>query len=140
MQVMWHHMKIAGFAGCIPQARSGLKTWNYPRVPFAFDPYCGGDLSTGSSALADNVEIVATVSDAEFMLRVKEGDEESFAHLRSKHRGPIMFYLCRLVQNRAIAEELAQDVFLRVYRARQDYEPTANFATWLYKIATDVAF
>jgi RNA polymerase sigma-70 factor (ECF subfamily) len=43
------------------------------------------------------------------------------------------------VQNAAIAEELAQDVFLRVYRARASYEPSAKFTTWLYCIATNVA-
>jgi RNA polymerase sigma-70 factor (ECF subfamily) len=44
-----------------------------------------------------------------------------------------------MVQNSAVAEELAQDVFLRVYRARQSYEPSAKFTTWLYRIATNVA-
>ena len=94
----------------------------------------------GSSALKTNMEAVATCSDAEFMLRVKDGDEECFAYLLSKHRGPIVYYLCRMVKNSAVAEELAQDVFLRVYRARQNYEPTAKFTTWLYEIATNVAF
>jgi RNA polymerase sigma-70 factor (ECF subfamily) len=97
-------------------------------------------VSLGSSALKTNMEAVATCSDAEFMLRVKDGDEECFAYLLSKHRGPIVYYLCRMVKNSAVAEELAQDVFLRVYRARQNYEPTAKFTTWLYEIATNVAF
>lgn len=85
------------------------------------------------------MEAVVARSDAELMLRVKDGDEESFADLLSKHRDPVINYLYRMVQNAAIAEELAQDVFLRVYRARKSYEPTAKFTTWLYRIATHVA-
>ncbi len=85
------------------------------------------------------MEAVATGSDAELMLRVKSGDEDSFAYLLLKHRDPVVNYLYRMVQNAGVAEELAQDVFLRVYRARQNYEPTAKFTTWLYRIATHVA-
>lgn len=85
------------------------------------------------------MEAVATGSDAELMLRVKDGDEESFAYLLVKHRDSVVNYLYRMVQNGGVAEELAQDVFLRVYRARQNYEPTAKFTTWLYRIATHVA-
>ncbi len=85
------------------------------------------------------MEAVATGSDAELMLRVKDGDEDSFAYLLSKHRDAVINFLYRMVQNGAVAEELAQDVFLRVYRARKNYEPTAKFTTWLYRIATHVA-
>ena len=86
------------------------------------------------------MEAVVARSDAELMLRVKDGDEESFGNLLSKHRDPVINYLYRMVHNAAVAEELAQDVFLRVYRARATYEPTAKFTTWLYRIATRVAF
>jgi len=86
-----------------------------------------------------NMEAVAARSDAELMLRVKDGDEGSFADLLGRYRDPIVNYLYRMVQNAAIAEELAQDVFLRVYRARGSYEPSAKFTTWLYCIATNVA-
>ena len=85
------------------------------------------------------MEALVARSDAELMLRVKDGDEGSFADLLSKHRDPVIRYLYRMVQNAAVAEELAQDVFLRVYRARHSYEPTAKFTTWLYRIATRVA-
>jgi RNA polymerase sigma-70 factor (ECF subfamily) len=85
------------------------------------------------------MEAVAAGSDAELMLRVKDGDEGSFADLLHRHRNPVVNYLYRMVQNAAIAEELAQDVFLRVYRARGNYEPSAKFTTWLYCIATNVA-
>ena len=77
--------------------------------------------------------------DAELMLRVKEGDGASFAILLDKHRSPVVHFLFRMVQNRAVAEELAQEVFLRVYRSRSTYEPTAKFTTWLFRIATHLA-
>jgi RNA polymerase sigma-70 factor, ECF subfamily len=77
--------------------------------------------------------------DAELMLRVKEGDGASFGLLLEKHRLPVVHFLYRMVQNQAVAEELAQEVFLRVYRSRSSYEPTARFTTWLFRIATHLA-
>lgn len=82
---------------------------------------------------------VALERDAELMLRVREGDEASFALLLERHRGPVIHFLYRMVQNQAVAEELAQEVFLRVYRSRTTYEPTAKFTTWLFRIATHLA-
>ncbi|MEP7354639.1 MAG: RNA polymerase sigma factor [Acidobacteriota bacterium] len=77
--------------------------------------------------------------DAQLMLQVRAGDETSFALLLERHRGPVNHFLYRMVQNQAISEELAQEVFLRVYKSRQKYEPTAKFTTWLYRIATHLA-
>src|SRR5271165_3868918 len=77
--------------------------------------------------------------DAELMLRVKQGDGASFTILLEKHRLPVIHFLFRMVQNQAVAEELAQEVFLRVYRSRESYEPTAKFTTWLFRIATHLA-
>ncbi len=77
--------------------------------------------------------------DAELMLRVREGDDVSFALLLEKHRRPVIHFLYRMVQNQAISEELAQEVFLRVYKARASYEPTAKFTTWLFRIASHLA-
>ncbi len=77
--------------------------------------------------------------DAELMLRVRDGDSVSFAALLDKHRSPVVSFLGRMVGNQAIAEELAQEVFLRVYRSRGSYEPTAKFTTWLFRIATHAA-
>jgi RNA polymerase sigma-70 factor (ECF subfamily) len=77
--------------------------------------------------------------DAELMLRVKDGDHASFGVLLEKHRTPVIHFLYRMVQNPAVAEELAQEVFLRVYRSRASYEPTAKFTTWLFRIATHLA-
>jgi RNA polymerase sigma-70 factor (ECF subfamily) len=78
-------------------------------------------------------------SDAAIMLRVAEGDETSFTYLAQKYHRPMIHFLFRMVGNQAIAEELAQEVFLRVYRARGSYRAEARFTTWLYRIATNLA-
>jgi RNA polymerase sigma-70 factor, ECF subfamily len=83
--------------------------------------------------------VAALDYDAELMLRVKEGDGASFGVLLEKHRSAVVHFLYRMVQNNAVAEELAQEVFLRVYRSRATYEPTAKFTTWLFRIATHLA-
>lgn len=82
---------------------------------------------------------LALEPDAQLMLQVRAGDEASFDLLLQKYRCPIVGYLARMVRNQAVAEELAQEVFLRVYKARASYEPSAKFATWLYRIAARVA-
>jgi len=83
--------------------------------------------------------VAALERDAELMLRVREGDDRSFALLLERHRAPVVHFLFRMVQNRAVSEELAQEVFLRVYRSRATYEVTAKFTTWLFRIATHLA-
>ena len=75
-------------------------------------------------------------ADSDLMLRVRDGDQRSFELLLRKHRGPVIHFLHRMVQNNAVAEELAQEVFLRVYKSRASYEPSAKFTTWLFRIAT----
>lgn len=78
-------------------------------------------------------------TDVELMLRVKAGDAASFAALLARYRAPVIHYLSRMVRDQASAEELAQEVFLRVYKARGRYSPDARFTTWLFKIATNLA-
>jgi RNA polymerase sigma-70 factor (ECF subfamily) len=87
----------------------------------------------------DMEAVMALERDAELMLRVREGDETSFALLLERHRTPVVHFLYRMVLNQAVSEELAQEVFLRVYRSRTTYEPTAKFTTWLFRIATHLA-
>ena len=81
-------------------------------------------------------ELASLERDAELMLRVRDGDQASFGLLLERHRGPVIHFLYRMVQRQAVAEELAQEVFLRVYRSRGTYEPSAKFTTWLFRIAT----
>ncbi len=91
----------------------------------------GVNTITGTAAALDR--------DAQLMLRVREGDEESFGVLLEKYRSPVIRFVYRMVQDQAIAEELGQEVFLRVYRSRATYEPAAKFTTWLFRIATHLA-
>ena len=89
----------------------------------------------GSGARAE----LDPASDAAVMLRAAEGDEASFNFLVQKHHRAMIHFLFRMVRNMAVAEELAQEVFLRVYRARDSYRAEARFTTWLYRIATNLA-
>jgi RNA polymerase sigma-70 factor (ECF subfamily) len=80
-----------------------------------------------------------TRSDVQLMLDVKAGDDASFDLLLQKYRTPLVNFLYRMVRDTATAEDLAQEVFLRVYRARKQYSPSAKFTTWLFRIATNLA-
>jgi RNA polymerase sigma-70 factor, ECF subfamily len=73
------------------------------------------------------------------MLDVKSGDESSFELLLQRYRTPLVNFLYRMVRSREQAEDLAQEVFIRVYRAREEYVPSAKFTTWLFRIATNLA-
>jgi RNA polymerase sigma-70 factor (ECF subfamily) len=77
--------------------------------------------------------------DTVLMLKVSQGDTPSFGLLLQRHRGPVVNHLYRLVRNHAIAEELAQDVFIRIYRFRSNYRPDAKFTTWLFRITMNIA-
>ena len=78
-------------------------------------------------------------SDAAVMLRLAAGDEGAFNFLVQKYHRAMIHFLFRMVHNEAVAEELAQEVFLRVYRSRESYRAEAKFTTWLYRIATNLA-
>ena len=78
-------------------------------------------------------------SDVQLMLGVKAGDDESFELLLQRYRMPLIHFLYRMVRDASAAEDLAQEVFLRVYRARKKYAPSAKFTTWLFRIATNLA-
>ena len=75
--------------------------------------------------------------DVQRMLAVQRGDMSAFEELFEKYVAGIVGFASRFVGTRARAEELAQDVFLQVYRTRARYVPSARFATWLYRIATN---
>jgi RNA polymerase sigma-70 factor (ECF subfamily) len=79
------------------------------------------------------------LSDAQVMLRVKAGDDSAFDYLVQKYRRPMLNFMYRMARNSAAAEDMAQEVFLRVYRSRQNYEASAKFTTWLYRIASNLA-
>jgi RNA polymerase sigma-70 factor (ECF subfamily) len=73
------------------------------------------------------------------MLEVRDGNAAAFEELMRRYQSRLVMVLEHLVGSRDQAEDLAQEVFLRVYRARKGYEPGAKFSTWLYTIANNVA-
>ena len=92
----------------------------------------------GEAGVAGEVRDDA-LSDAEIMLQVKAGDDSAFEFLVQKYRRAMVNFMFRMAHNNAAAEDLAQEVFLRVYRSRESYEASAKFTTWLYRIATNLA-
>jgi RNA polymerase sigma-70 factor, ECF subfamily len=79
-----------------------------------------------------------TDPDIQLMLRVRDGDQSAFQALFDKYKQPVINYCYRYCGHPAVAEELAQETFLRVYKASTRYRPKARFSTWLFKIATNV--
>lgn len=96
-----------------------------------------GSAARAQAPLADSD--FAAMSDADIMLRAGAGDDAAFAFLVTKFRRPMVHFMYRMVHDLAVAEELAQEVFLRVYRGRSSYAAEAKFTTWLYRIATNLA-
>ncbi len=78
-------------------------------------------------------------ADVQLMLRVANGDESAFEQLVARYQDRVVGFFFHLVYDRGAAEDLAQEVFLRVFRARDRYEPTARFSTWLFRIAHNLA-
>jgi RNA polymerase sigma-70 factor (ECF subfamily) len=105
----------------------------------AMDRSLLGFAGTAPAAPLARGDAAEATSDADVMLRVKAGDDSAFSYLVQKYRRPMVGFMYRLCHNPATAEELAQEVFLRVYRSRSTYEPSAKFSTWLYRIATNLA-
>jgi RNA polymerase sigma-70 factor (ECF subfamily) len=92
------------------------------------------------------VVAVATASpyandpEVQLMLRVKHGDEQAFSQLVERYQHRLVGVFANLLGGDvAEAEDLAQETFLRIYRARNGYQPTAKFSTWVYRIANNLA-
>jgi RNA polymerase sigma-70 factor (ECF subfamily) len=73
--------------------------------------------------------------DVQLMLRFQGGEMEAFQELFQKYSPALVNFAAQFLGVRARAEEIAQDVFIQVYRWQQRYEPKAKFSTWLFKIA-----
>lgn len=102
-------------------------------------PVTGSPLSLSESSLQKASKYELLDPDVRLMLQVREGSAAAFEALVEKHQKRLVMVLEHLVSDRTQAEDLAQDVFLRVYRARERYVPTAKFSTWLYTITHNVA-
>ena len=77
--------------------------------------------------------------DVQLMLAFQAGDESAFPKLVERNQAKIYAMVYRLVTNHAQAEDLTQEVFLRVFRTAPRYQPMAKFSTWIYRIAANVA-
>jgi RNA polymerase sigma-70 factor (ECF subfamily) len=91
-------------------------------------------------AIRMNEEKIPEVADADaqLMLRFKDGDTVAFDRLFARYTPVIINFAYRFVRDRQVAEELAQEVFLRVYEGAAKYRVQSRFSTWLYRIATNV--
>jgi RNA polymerase sigma-70 factor (ECF subfamily) len=76
--------------------------------------------------------------DAALMLRVKQGDSRAFAELVDKYKQPILNLTCRMLRDATEAEDVAQNVFVQVYRSAHRYEVSSKFSTWLFTIARNL--
>lgn len=77
--------------------------------------------------------------DVQLMLRVKQGDDGAYSQLLDRYRDRLVGIFTNMFGDADLGEDLAQEVFLRIYRARNGYEPTAKFSTWLFQIANNLA-
>ena len=77
--------------------------------------------------------------DADLMLRVKQGDRSAFEALVEKYQQPVMNLIYRMLPDAAEAEDIAQHVFLQVFKSAHRYEVSAKFSTWLFTIARNLS-
>ncbi|HTN76034.1 MAG TPA: sigma-70 family RNA polymerase sigma factor [Pirellulaceae bacterium] len=94
-------------------------------------------MAVSESSAIPNYELLDP--DVRLMLQVRDGSAAAFEELVLRYQGRLLTVLEHLVHNRELAEDLAQEVFLRVYRARESYTAGAKFSTWLFTIANNVA-
>lgn len=97
------------------------------------------ELSLSDSALQKAQRYELLDPDVRLMLQVRDGDAAAFESLVEKYQARLVGILGHMTSNRDQAEDLAQEVFMRVYRARERYVPGAKFSTWLFTIAHNVA-
>ena len=77
--------------------------------------------------------------DSELMVNAKNGDIHAFELLVNKYKKPLLNFIYRFLKDRQLAEDIAQETFFRVYRARETFRPGSKFSTWLYTIATNLS-
>jgi RNA polymerase sigma-70 factor, ECF subfamily len=116
-----------------PEAENGVMD---DMATLAINPRLLGNLQAAENHHA--VGEFGQMDDAAIMLELRAGNMAGFDFLIQKYRKPIVHFMYRMVHNQAVAEELAQEVFLRVYRSRETYRAEARFSTWLYRIATNL--
>ena len=118
-----------------PGTLDGTRRWAPVQAPAATD--LTPEQTAARRAAAARGDF-SELTDAEVMLELRSGNMAAFDVLLAKYRKPIVHFMYRMVRNQAVAEELAQEVFLRIYRSRETYRAEARFSTWLYRIATNL--
>ncbi len=96
-------------------------------------------VAVAAAALEGARKRAAADYDVQLMLAFQKGDERSFQELVERNHARVIGLIYRFVTDAADAEDLAQEVFLRIYRARHNYKPTAKFSTWMFRIAANVS-
>ena len=124
-----------GLIGTAPETVPNLPIEAITR-PAGSEPLTPEQLRSRAAAIARGD--FSELTDAEVMLELRSGNMAAFDILLAKYRKPIIHFMFRMVHNQAVAEELAQEVFLRIYRSRETYRAEARFSTWLYRIATNL--
>jgi RNA polymerase sigma-70 factor (ECF subfamily) len=109
---------------------SGVPAGNLPPAPRRKIASAGNVGGESTPAIDD--------PDVQLMLCAKAGDQAAFGQLVANYQERLLAVMAPLLDSRDAAEDLAQEVFLRIYRARRSYEPTARFATWLFRIANNL--
>jgi len=147
MSTLALHPGLSSYPGANPGIASGANNLGN-RQPAGRNPAVNGHFEPEAAELtpaqaAERAAAIArgdfsVLTDAEIMLELRAGNMAAFDVLLAKYRKPIVHFMFRMVHNQAVAEELAQEVFLRVYRSRETYRAEARFSTWLYRIATNL--
>jgi RNA polymerase sigma-70 factor (ECF subfamily) len=123
------------------------KSVSIPKPDPELSPPAGVQISSPADRAIGNGVATTSISDLEYvrdpevqlMLRVKEGDEAAFTQLVLSYQDRLVGIFCHMLGDPELAEDLAQEAFLRIYRARNGYQPTAKFSTWLFRIANNLA-
>lgn len=127
-------------SGAIGHSRHSSTEWGNPTLEFwRAARFRNTPQLLHPGGVINSVATAGMDRDLELMLRIRRGDAESFETLLARHRAPLINFFLRMVRDHALAEDLAQEVFLRVYRARDRWKPDAKFSTWLYRIAINLA-
>ena len=88
--------------------------------------------------VSSDTPLIEDIPNEELMLQHGQGSEEAFTELLKRHQKGVLNYVYRMIQNRHVAEEITQDVFLALIKNGQRYQPTAKFTTYLYTIASNM--
>jgi RNA polymerase sigma-70 factor (ECF subfamily) len=145
--MIWKRRKPDNPEFAVPGAESGDPPQLSPAegVPNDMSSMAIGGAFPASSSIAggqkrfSDPRTLVELDDAQVMLRVRDGDDGAFNYLITRYQRAMLSFMYRMVHNAAVAEELSQEVFLRVYRSRTSYSADAKFTTWLYRIATNLA-